>query len=114
VLGVTSGMAMAYSAEGLRSGAAEAGVTAATAAEVAAALRPVTCDMSAFGLVAGAGAMAAAVLRSRDARTRVAEQAASVHTDVQGRAGLVAADGDDLTSRSSAVARQGAAGAGGG
>jgi hypothetical protein len=98
---------MAYDADGLRAGGAQAGQAAGTAAGVAGALAPVSCEMAMFGMVAGAAGLAAAVLRSRDAHQQLAEQAATVHADVQGRAGQAAADGDGLTAQTTTVARQG-------
>ena len=97
---------VAYDADGLRAGGGQAGQAAGTADGVAGALAPVSCDMAMFGVVAGAAGLAAAVLRSRDAHRQLAEQAAAVHADVQGRAGQTAADGDDLTAQTTAVARQ--------
>ena len=98
---------MAYDADGLRAGGAQAGQAAGTAGGVAGALAPVSCEMAMFGVVAGAAGLAAAVLRSRDAHQQLAEQAATVLAGVQGRAGQVAADGDGLTAQTTAVARQG-------
>jgi len=102
---VVAGETMAYDAEGLRTGGGQAAGAAGTAGDVAGVLAPVSCDMAVFGVVAGAAGLAAAVLRSRDAHRQLAEQAAVVHTDVDARAGQVAADGDGLTGRTTTVAR---------
>ena len=76
---------MAYDADGLRAGGAQAGQAAGTAGGVAGGLAPVSCEMAMFGMVAGAAGLAAAVLRSRDAHQQLAEQAATVHADASSR-----------------------------
>jgi len=102
-----AGATVAYDAEGLRAGGGQAAGAAGTAEGVAGVLAPVSCDTAVFGVVAGAAGLAAAVLRSRDAHRLLAEQAAALHADVEARAERTASDADDLTGRTTTVARHG-------
>jgi hypothetical protein len=62
-------------------------------------------------VVTGADALAAAIVRARDAHVALAERLQAVHVDLAGRAGQVAGDGDGLTASTTAIAHTGAPGA---
>jgi hypothetical protein len=99
---------IAYEADGMRQGGAQALTAGRTAAGAAGLLRPVVCPAASLGVVAGAAALAAALARARDAHVALAERVHSDHVDLQVRTDSAAGDGDGLTAGTAAVARTGA------
>jgi hypothetical protein len=99
---------LGYDADGLRQGGREARGAGDVAAGAAGILRGATCPAAVLGVVAGAEALAAALMRARDAHVALAEQVHAGHVDLDTRAGTAAGDGDGLTASSAAVARTGA------
>jgi hypothetical protein len=107
---VTSGVDMGYRSQELMGGGAQAAAAGGVADGAAGLLRPVVCASASLGLVAGAEALAAAVVRLRDTTVQLAERVAAGHADLQARAGQVAAEGDGLAERTAAVAATGVPG----
>jgi hypothetical protein len=107
-MAVTSGIDIGYQTDRLREGGSQAGSTARIATGAAGVLRPATCPAPSLGAVAGAAALAAAVVRARDAHVVLAERVCAAHEDLQGRCEGAAADGDGLTAGTARIAHTGA------
>jgi len=107
---MADGVILGYQVEAVRQGGAQAIRAGETASGAAGVLRPAACSAASLGVVAGAQALAAALVRARDAHAELADQVQSAHVDLDARAGRVAADGAGLTSETATIAGTGAPG----
>jgi hypothetical protein len=99
---------MGYDAGGMRAGGSQALRAGQTAAGAAGILREVNCPAESLGQVTGAAALAAALVRARDAHAALADRVHTDHVDLNARTGQAAGAGDGLTVDSTAIARTGA------